>query len=206
MAEVDVYGCHGNITLHAVTSAGSYDGGASDLGWIAGFLLIALSSVAHVEAEAEDSDRSVRGVSFLPYVPVAIAAVILVIGMLTHHEPTGAQTALIGVCIGLVLLRQYLTLRENSSLAASLAAREAELVHQAFHDGLTGLANRALFQNRLEHALDLHGRDLRPVADKHWQIYQAIRDREPGRAAHLMSEHLIQAEKDQQAEEPDDEP
>jgi len=48
-------------------------------------------------------------------------------------------------------------------------------------------------------------RDLRPVAEKHWQIYQAIRDREPGRAAHLMSEHLLQAEKDQQAEEPDEE-
>jgi GntR family transcriptional repressor for pyruvate dehydrogenase complex len=44
-------------------------------------------------------------------------------------------------------------------------------------------------------------RVLRPVAEMHWQIYQAIRDREPGRAAHLMSEHLIQAEKEQQAEE-----
>ena len=44
-------------------------------------------------------------------------------------------------------------------------------------------------------------RDLRPVAEVHWQIYQAIRDREAGRAAHLMSEHLMQAEKAQQAEE-----
>ena len=47
-------------------------------------------------------------------------------------------------------------------------------------------------------------RDLRPVADTHWHIYQAIRDREPGRAANLMSEHLIQAERDQQAEDPDE--
>ena len=49
-------------------------------------------------------------------------------------------------------------------------------------------------------------RELRPVAETHWQIYQAIRDREAGRAAHLMSEHLIEAEKEQQAEDPDDEP
>src|SRR6201999_476956 len=31
--------------------------------------------------------------------------------------------------------------------------------HQAFHDGLTGLANRVLFRNRLEHAFALAGRD-----------------------------------------------
>jgi GntR family transcriptional repressor for pyruvate dehydrogenase complex len=44
-------------------------------------------------------------------------------------------------------------------------------------------------------------RDLRPVADAHWQIYQAIRDQEPDTAARLMTEHLIEAEKAQQAEE-----
>ena len=36
--------------------------------------------------------------------------------------------------------------------------------HQAFHDNLTGLANRALFIDRVTHAVALHARDLRPVA------------------------------------------
>ncbi|MGA3057473.1 MAG: bifunctional diguanylate cyclase/phosphodiesterase [Candidatus Limnocylindrales bacterium] len=36
---------------------------------------------------------------------------------------------------------------------------EAELRHQAFHDSLTGLANRALFSNRVEHALVAAKRD-----------------------------------------------
>ncbi|MDT4993062.1 MAG: hypothetical protein QOH97_2954 [Actinoplanes sp.] len=36
---------------------------------------------------------------------------------------------------------------------------ENDLAHQAFHDGLTGLANRVLFRNRLEHAFELARRD-----------------------------------------------
>src|SRR3954453_16152351 len=61
----------------------------------------------------------------------------------------------------------------------------------------------ALFYEQRRQTADRR-RDLRPVADKHWQVYQAIRDREGGRAAHLMGEHLLQAEKDQQAEDPED--
>ncbi|MGX6608375.1 putative bifunctional diguanylate cyclase/phosphodiesterase [Micromonosporaceae bacterium Da 78-11] len=36
---------------------------------------------------------------------------------------------------------------------------EEDLSHQAFHDGLTGLANRVLFRNRLEHAFVVAERD-----------------------------------------------
>ena len=43
-------------------------------------------------------------------------------------------------------------------------AFEDELEHQAFHDTLTGLPNRALFRNRVEHALASRRRDHLPVA------------------------------------------
>jgi diguanylate cyclase (GGDEF)-like protein/PAS domain S-box-containing protein len=43
-------------------------------------------------------------------------------------------------------------------------ALEAEIIHQAFHDPLTKLANRALFTDRLVHALDRSKRTGEPVA------------------------------------------
>ncbi len=43
------------------------------------------------------------------------------------------------------------------------ARLEAELAHQAFHDGLTGLANKALFRDRLQLRSGPHG-DLRTPA------------------------------------------
>ena len=43
-------------------------------------------------------------------------------------------------------------------------ALEEQLAHQAFHDSLTGLPNRALFMDRLEHALARSSRRQTPVA------------------------------------------
>jgi len=52
----------------------------------------------------------------------------------------------------------------NTRDVAERKRLERELRHQAFHDSLTNLANRALFRDRVEHALARIGRDLDALA------------------------------------------
>ena len=49
-------------------------------------------------------------------------------------------------------------------LRAEALDGEAELQRSALHDQLTGLPTRTMFLHCIAHALDLHRRDLRPLA------------------------------------------
>jgi diguanylate cyclase len=149
---------------------GLYDGGLIDLGWIGGFLLIALAGACPEPAPlqsrrlADEPPRAVASASVLPYVPVLVALAV-VAALTTFVRPLTTPEMLTSCGIVLCLLaRQYLAVRDNARLAHEVIAREEQLRRQAFSDSLTGLANRALFRDRLEHVLELHARDRRPVA------------------------------------------
>ena len=76
--------------------------------------------------------------------------------------------------------REALTLfAENAGLALNDARAAAETVHQALHDSLTGLPNRALFHERLEAALDRAERTRGEVAVLFGDIdgFKAVNDR-----------------------------
>ncbi|HZB01718.1 MAG TPA: diguanylate cyclase, partial [Actinomycetota bacterium] len=52
----------------------------------------------------------------------------------------------------------------NSRDVSERKAFEEQLSHQAFHDSITGLANRALFRDRVEHALERLTRNENPMS------------------------------------------
>ncbi|WP_327000284.1 EAL domain-containing protein [Dactylosporangium sp. NBC_01737] len=100
--------------------------------------------------------RPGRAGSWLPYLAVAAVDVPLIAvipGALTWTDKLVIVASVL--VTGLVTVRQFVAFRENARLLADKRATQERLEHDATHDGLTGLANRALFRRRLGAQLEL---------------------------------------------------
>jgi diguanylate cyclase (GGDEF)-like protein len=138
----------------------SYSGGhLLDIGWLAA--LLALSSAALVSRRAshvEEHEVEVpsRTSMWMPYPPLALA-VLVCLPKFTPIPGLGPILVTSVLLVFVVLGRQFIVVGQNRRLLAMVA-------DQALRDPLTGLANRALFNDRLTHAMQLHQRDQQSVA------------------------------------------
>ncbi len=139
-------------------------------GWAFGFLLVAAAALVDLtdpgrRAEPRRPQVVVEGGIgllglVLPYVPFSAAGVAVLWSIITDPESAVVSSMFSVVLVVMVLVRQFLAMVENQRLYVALGTARDQLQHQALHDDLTGLANRALFNDRLDHALRRTGNDL----------------------------------------------
>ena len=167
--------CDSIFTLPAV-HAGYRSGGVLDTGWFAGYLLIAAAASTGDRCPGPAGGgagldtpgrrprlRIVRAI--LPYLAAGLClAGVLGNGLSADHELDPVLLVSAAVVLVALIARQGMTLLENQRLTDELRAAAATLTHHAYHDTLTGLANRALLTDRLEHALTQRAAEWEPVA------------------------------------------
>lgn len=129
-------------------------GDVIDIGWAAGLLLIAVAAAASRQTTHENSEApELPGWAsiWLPYAPLLLAAIVAAAkpSELLRSQPV---EVIAGLLVLAVLARQFLAVSENRRLLATVA-------EQALRDPLTGLANRALFNERLDQGMERRERD-----------------------------------------------
>ncbi|HEX6347146.1 GGDEF domain-containing protein [Umezawaea sp.] len=128
----------------------------ADVGFMVCPVLLLLSSLAPTRGKHARTGGLGTGELLhllVPYLPMLITGLFIVVGTATgvRFNPLEIYAGL-GVVL-LVVVRQLVTLMDNARLLDQLHESREQLRHQAFHDPLTGVANRELFRERLTAAL-----------------------------------------------------
>lgn len=136
----------------------------SDGGFVLGPLFIAFALLVTPGSRRREDAGPAAGVDWwqlaLPYVPVTAVALLITVQLVAGAGPDGVEVFVGVLVVFLVLARQLLSLLDNRLLLRRVYEGQQQLTHQAYHDPLTGLANRALFADRLDRAVEVPDRPL----------------------------------------------
>ena len=124
------------------------------IGWLAGLYTVGVGALMVRRLPATSLRATPRAVFWVPYLPVPFA---LFLGARELFAGESVPVLVAGiVLITIAFARQFVLLDENRRLLAAV-------VDMALRDPLTDLANRALFNDRLAHAIELRARTGAPV-------------------------------------------
>ncbi len=136
-------------------------GSVTDTGWVLGYSLIALGGLWALQHPVQQDGDVVRPTVWTlvgPNLPLVAVAVVAAWQVYVHHALDRVSQLSFGVVVLVMAARQFLVLFDHLALSDHLESqveeRTGELQYQAFHDGLTGLANRARFNQHLETAIE----------------------------------------------------
>ncbi|MCP3799188.1 GGDEF domain-containing protein [Allokutzneria sp. A3M-2-11 16] len=88
-----------------------------------------------------------------PYLPVLVTLMFIGVGTAVGVGMSPEEIYIALAVVAVILIRQFVTMVDNERLLRRLWDHQRSLRHQAFHDPLTGLANRAAFREQLERSL-----------------------------------------------------
>ncbi|GAB7044823.1 EAL domain-containing protein [Catenuloplanes niger JCM 9533] len=123
--------------------------------WTLAFALFAMAALAYRGGDVPRLEP-VAGTRFAiygPYLPILPTAVFCGVQLGAGNRPDGPANLGLVVLFAAVLIRQVVVLGENRLLLRRLAGSESVLRHEATHDSLTGLGNRAKLTARLRELL-----------------------------------------------------
>ncbi len=130
-----------------------------------GGALVALASHAQLPQADTTGRRWFSGAwALLPYVPTGLAFTGFVYLYARHGTLSPVLTWTLLTTVGLASVRQFLGLMFVRGLLAKLDEQQVQLQHQAHHDVLTGLPNRAAFYALLTEVLAAAGPGTRTAA------------------------------------------
>jgi len=158
----------GMVALSASDSAFVYfvSSGANDIptlydtGFVAGPVLVLLAAIAPTEpsraslAGPRHSPFSEWVYLLMPYIPLLVTGLLMGTRLILGKRLDPVEMWIGAAVVTAVVFRQLITIVDNARLVERLRESKLQLEYQAFHDSLTGLANRALFHDRLSVAIE----------------------------------------------------
>jgi diguanylate cyclase len=141
----------------------SYEGGLVDAGWLLSYVIWGAAALhpsmrSMSEVAPDQATRFThRRLALLATTSLMAPAVLVQQGL--RHQPIDVGA----IAFGSVVLFLLVVLR-MAGLVAQVQGQSAKTQHQALHDALTGLPNRALLRDRTDQAIHQADRELAPAA------------------------------------------